>query len=99
MSNYNVKESPVLSTVPRLTFKRGAENDIIIPVTNTTSFKCSAYGPCIGLKCEEHEKGVRLHGYIPSEEEANFTINSGTVTVKVFNRGGSDKIEIPFDLV
>lgn len=91
-----VPVAPVISSIDKVIFVRGETNKIKIPIANYPS-RVNVRGPLIGLKSDRTRDGVVLSGRIPSESEANFTINHGTFHVVAVNAGGTDEAEIEWE--
>lgn len=91
-----VPAAPVISQFDKVVFVRGEINNIKIPIANSPS-KVSVRGPLIGLRSDPTQDGVLLTGRIPSESEANFTIDHGTFQVVATNAGGKDEAEIEWE--
>ena len=91
-----VPAAPIIKSIDKLIFVRGTINKVEIPIANSPC-EVSVRGVFIGLKSDPTEVGVVLSGYIPSESEANFTIDHGTIHVVARNGGGTDEADIDWE--
>ena len=91
-----VPPAPIIGNVNKLMVVRGTVNTFKIPIANMPC-EVSVRGPLIGFGTERTEEGVTLTGYIPSESEANFTIDKGTAHVVASNAGGTDESDIEWE--